>query len=246
MSFGRLIRPCAPTAVLKFYMDTTTGITQSSGAVTAVADQSGLGNNATCSSPHRPVYDSAAFSSSTKAGIYFELVGASTDWIDITSRISCPFGFSAFVYHRFDTTDAAATTVTTTGNVPMTIIGDNTSTFTNAFGLNNNQVSYSSKVGGSFAATTSSGKVQSDGNNHSLGVVHDIYGNVTLYSDGVASGTASGRTYDPVNTGFNIIAVGRSQTDQYWGNLAEVRVYSGALTAADMTALHSAANTKWA
>lgn len=230
-----------------FYLDATTGVANTGDGtpVTAVTDQSGAGNNATCTSPNRPVYLTTSFSSGTKAGVYFERVGVSKDFINMTSRVSCPAGFSAFVYFSVDITDTPGTSVTTTGNVPLTIIGDNTTNFTNAFGCRGSQVAYSSKVSGSFTTTFSTTASLADGNGHSIGVIHDLAGNVTLFADGVSSATATGRTYDAANTGFNIIGVGRSQTDQFWGDVAEVRVYNGAITSTQMTALHTAASTKW-
>lgn len=234
-----------------FHIDSITQINSAGGAgtgINSVGDQTGYHRTATGTSPNRPVWDLDKFSNSTLNGIYFEIPG-SADRLSTASKIHTSSGFSAFLVIQFDPETTPGSTVTTTGNVPLTILSSTTG-FVMAFGLTgtgsgNVSYSYSSNGGASFSAFTSSGLTLCDGNTHTIAVTHNaLTGNIIVYADGVQVATGN-KAFDAANTGFDTIGVGNSATDTYWGNVAEIRIFSAAISASSIASLHAGAVTQW-
>ncbi len=211
--------------------------------VNTITDLSGQISTLSGVSPNRPVYTASQFNA--KPGIVFPIPATETDWLTTSARVLCPLGYSAFFTFKVDTGGGTDTSVTTTGNVPCTILGDTTTGFGNAFGLNGNNVSYSYKVAGSFGAVTSSGLSLADGNIHTIAVSHDASSAVVkLYADGVLVATST-KTYDPANTGFNTLGTGSAHTDQFYGAVSEGFVWNAAVSDSAVAAMHTRAVGLW-
>lgn len=234
-----------------FHIDSITNVSSVSGpgsAITSVGDQTGYHRNVTATSPNRPPYDGNKFSNGTLNGINFE-IPTSVDRLSAPSKIHTSSGFTAFIVFQFDPETTPSTTVTTTGNVPLTILSSQTNAIL-AFGLSGTgtgevSYSYSSNGGGSFSAFTSSGLVLCDGNTHTIAVTHNaLTGNIIVYADGVQVATGN-KTFDSSNSGFDTIGLGNSFTDTYWGDVAEIRVFSAALSKSSISSLHAGAVTQW-
>jgi hypothetical protein len=80
---------------------------------------------------------------------------------------------------------------------------------------------------------------------HTIAVTHNINGEIIVYADGVAVATGT-KTYN-ASTAVDRLGLGKNGNDQAREMyVAELKMYSGALNASQVAALHTAANTAWA
>jgi hypothetical protein len=211
---------------------------------TSVSAATDLSTNEVMSStsPNRPVFQLAEFGADD--GLAFPSGDGGLDFLRMTRR-RVTQGFSCFATLKGDgfTTDTSAAT---TGNAPMTIVGDTHGSFCLAFGFNGNNVTYVYKPPSSTAsAVSSSGLALLDGTVCTVAVSHDsITGQVKLYANGavVATGT---RTFDRSNSGFDRLGAGNGGQDGFVGTIAECFAWDCALSDATVSQLHTRASALW-
>lgn len=214
----------------------------SPGAISAGFDRSPLADGLSAVSPTRPVFTVTQFGQNP--AIVYPSGDAGTDKIMMTRR-SLKTGFACFATLKGDgvTFDS---TVTTTGNCPMTLLGDTFGSFCMAFGFTSNQLMYSYKSPGQpFASLTSTGLTLLDGFTHTVAINHDdATGQVTLWADGAVVGTKV-MTWDPNNTGFDRLGVGNANTDGITGAIAEIFAWDGNIDNATVTLLRARSQGIW-
>lgn len=234
----------APPASPVVHLKSTVGVTETSWYVNTWSDQSGSGNNFTANIEANPVQRlTGAFDGATKPSVYFPDWG--TGLMRLTGGITFNSGFSAFVVFK---TQGADTTSSYSGNPPMTILGHSTGSVWMGFGLNGGltaaQVEYRYYAGG-WQTLTSTGLNLNNGVVHTIAVTHDTDGTVKLYADGVQVGINS-FAYNTSNTNIDSIGTGYLGQDQALDlNLAEVKMFNAAISASEVSSLHSAALAEW-
>lgn len=237
--------PAPSQAPLNAYIASNVGVSGTlEGPVTAVASQSPATLGFTATSPNRPVWKDARFSGG-KPSIHFP--DSEVDYLTASSKLVCPNGFSSFVV--FKTTGTDTTTSNANINPPMTILGDHSTTNSrNQVGLSGGNVRYCYKVGGTTWTTYSgSGDTLNDGGVHTIAVIHKTDGSLSVYADGVLRISETGVTYDASQTGINRIGAGYNSQDQVQNfDLAELKVWDGAIEASSVAGMHSAAMAYWA
>lgn len=236
--------PAPSQAPLNAYIASNVGVSGTlEGPVTAVASQSPATLGFTATSPNRPVWKDARFSGG-KPSIHFP--DSEVDYLTASSKLVCPDGLSCFVVFKTDGTD----TVTSNANInpPMTILGDhNTTNSRNQLGLSGGNVRYCYKVGGTtWTAYSGSGDTLNDGGVHTIAVIHKTDGSLSVYTDGVLRISETGVTYDASQTGINRIGAGYNSQDPVQNfDLAELKVWNGAIEAGSVASLHASAIAYW-
>ena len=217
------------------------------GAIDAIGDQSGLGNNISNVTPNRPVWTTGQFAGGTKHSI--DTTGGTPDYLTAAAIVLCASSYTAF--GTFKTTTVVTTSTQPGVDPPMTFIGNSTELSWNNFGLNGNNVSYcyfSPTNYGGWHEYKSSGLSLADGNLHTIAVTHDkSTGLISLYADGVLvfSETINAGDYSSLHTGFQELGVGSIVADPFLGQVAEAMVWNYAASAADIANLHARAVATW-
>jgi hypothetical protein len=222
-----------PITGLTIWLDASKGITMSGGAVTAWADQSGSGEDATAAAGTAPSLSANAvgnhdalhftFSSNTALTV---AAATGTDWesgpflLELVLRETTAASTPALFWLTGDPTGRPRVALY---NQQMSTVGD--------FALSAGSVSTSVFM------DSGSTVAYNDGSLHSVGVWRDSAGNISLLIDGVAIGTQA--------LSGALSTAGGAKVGSFDGDLLEVLGKNGAVTSTDVAAVETYFQTKY-
>lgn len=203
-------------------------------------------NNFVATYPNRPVWRTSAsgssygFDNGTKHSISFE---GSPDFLTTQTSIALPNGVSYWAVVKYSSTHQS---VNYTQDCPLTLCGDyNSTTSMSQFGFTSQYMKLRYKVNGTWTSYNSwHNGTLNDGKMHCIACTHDLLGNVHFYVNGILKDSYSGITYNP-NIYLSIVGSGYNKNDPFIGQVAEMMVFNGALSASDITNLTNRAITLW-
>lgn len=230
--FEYVVDPADLTGLYAWF-DAEVGVTESGGAISAWADQSGNGNDlAQSSAGLKPQYTATAFGADH--GIAF----TPADSLALAAKHVHSAGLTWVVTAKHTSTD---TTSSYGGDAPLTIFGDTTSGVYNGAGFSAGTARHMQYVG-SWTATDSTSTGLNDGDPHHVAYTHshDVGATVKIYVDGSLE-TSTAVNYNVVTNGLDNIGSGYTNQDGFDGTIAEVIVCDGVLSGADVTNLYNRA-----
>lgn len=209
------------------YLDANKGVTESEGAVSAWLDQGPNARSFTQANPaNRPTLSASAF------GALPAIRFTPQQYVKLAATVDLTAGSSIFAVARW----TAGTTEATgnQGNVPLTIVGDNTSAY-GSFGARGGAVASNHYVGN--AVTVERGEGLNDGVARLIGAAYDtsvvtkvFVGNHQVGLDDNSSTLIGANSYDTIGAGY-------PGADGWDGELGAVIVVSGVIDVEDRTKL---------
>lgn len=230
--FEYVIDPADLTGLFAWF-DAEIGITESGGAISAWADQSGNGNDlAQSTAGRKPQYTAAEFGSDH--GVTF----SPTDALSLAAKHVHSAGLTWICTAKYSSSDAASAYP---GDAPLTVFGDSTSGVYNGAGFSAGTARHMQYVG-AWTPTDGTSTGLNDGAPHHIAFTHshDVGATVKVYADGVLE-TTSAVSYNVATNGLDNLGSGYSYQDGFDGALAEVIICNGVLSGADVTNLYNRA-----
>lgn len=230
--FEYVVDPADLTGIFAWF-DAELGITESGGAISAWADQSGNGNDLSQSTAGlKPQYTAAAF------GADHAVTFTPDDALALAAKHTHPAGYSWECVVKFTSADS---TSTYGGDAPLTVFGDSTSGVYNGAGFSAGTARHMQYIG-SWTATDGTTTTLNDDAPHHVVYTHshDVGATVKVYVDGTLE-TSAAVNYNVAQNGVENIGSGYSHQDGFDGGVAQAIICDGVLSSTDVTNLYNRA-----
>lgn len=235
--------PTLITSVSSVY-DAEKGVTQAGGAVSVWADQTAHALDLSqATAGLQPTWASSAFG--TLHGLTFNNAGANSNLMQLAAWHGQASGLSRFWVASYSGSNTTPTGYV--GDNPYTVVGDSTGVVNVNAGHNAGQLSYQDFVAGTGWVETTRSSSLNDGSPRLYGWTHDTSGNLIAYVGATQQGaTATGLTYDTVNTGWNTLGQGfGGNADGIDGTVGALVVIDGIIGGTDLTKLNQWAQQRF-
>ena len=218
---------------LSLWLKADAGVTTSGSNVTAWADQSGNGQNATAAGSYRPTFVSTDAQFNNKPSILFDGVGNSF----VIPSINFNINTNNSIFVAFRVSDGETGTFLTQGGAGNYFIGITD----NALNISNSNTA--GIIAAGLASDNTKNIVSATNNNYSFTLYQNgsQVGDTTVYNEFINDGTE-------MLIGGDTSTVNSGQADSYWlnGKIAEIIVYNRAVTTPERQQVEAYLNTKYA
>ena len=221
-----------PQSGLSLWLKADAGVTTSGSNVTAWADQSGNGQNATATESYCPTFVSTDAQFNNKPSILFDGVGNSL----VIPSINFGINMNNSIFVAFRVSDGAVGTFLTQGGMGNYFLGITD----NALNISNSNTAGIILAG--LASNNTKNIVSATNNNYSITLYQNGFqvGDTTIYSEFTNDGAE-------MLIGGDSSIVNNGQSDGYWfnGKIAEIIVYNRAITTEERQQVEGYLNDKY-
>lgn len=233
--FEYVVKPSDLTSIY-LWVDAELGITESGGAISAWADQSGGSHDLSQSTAGlKPVWTATVF------GSRHSVRYTPSDALALAAKHVQAGGLSWSCVVQFTSTD---TTSGYGGNAPLMVFGDATGAVFNGAGFTSGTPRYMQYIA-AWTASDGAATTLNDGNPHIVMWTHSTGAVVKIYVDGTLDSTINSINYNVASNGLENIGSGYLNNDGFDGDLGEAIVCDAVLTSTDATNLYNRAKRVW-